>query len=93
MNQIKLSNIISIFESNGFNDIHFILFNFWQFLTFFLFLLAGAFMIIYLLMVFIIGLPIFFAELFVGQYSGLGPTKAYTYIAPLFQGETEVFVL
>lgn len=37
-------------------------------------------------MVFIIGLPIFFAELFVGQYSGLGPIKAYSFLAPLFKG-------
>jgi SNF family Na+-dependent transporter len=44
-------------------------------------------MIIYLLMVFVIGLPIFFSELFVGQFSGLGPTKAYTYMAPFFQGK------
>lgn len=48
---------------------------------------GGAFLIPYLLMVFIIGLPIFFAELFVGQYSGLGPIKAYGFIAPLFKGE------
>lgn len=38
-------------------------------------------------MVFVIGLPIFFAELFVGQYGGLGPIKAYTRLAPFFQGE------
>lgn len=37
-------------------------------------------------MVFVIGLPIFFSELFVGQYSGLGPNKAYANLAPLFQG-------
>lgn len=47
---------------------------------------GGAFMIPYLLMVFVIGLPIFFAELVVGQYSGQGPIKAYSYIAPLFKG-------
>ena len=37
-------------------------------------------------MVFVIGLPIFFAELFVGQYGGLGPIKAYTRLAPFFHG-------
>lgn len=37
-------------------------------------------------MVFIIGLPIFFAELVIGQFSGQGPIKAYAYIAPLFKG-------
>lgn len=47
---------------------------------------GGAFLVPYLLMVFIIGIPIFFAELFVGQYSGLGPIKAYSFIAPLFTG-------
>lgn len=40
----------------------------------------------YILMVFVIGLPIFFAELFVGQYGGLGPIKAYTRLAPFFHG-------
>lgn len=49
---------------------------------------GGAFLIPYLLMVFIIGLPIFFAELFVGQYSGIGPIKAYSFISPLFKGES-----
>lgn len=38
-------------------------------------------------MVFMIGLPIFFAELVIGQYSGLGPIKAYSFIAPLFKGK------
>ena len=47
---------------------------------------GSAFMIPYFLMVFIIGLPIFFAELVVGQFSGQGPIKAYTYIAPFFKG-------
>jgi SNF family Na+-dependent transporter len=37
-------------------------------------------------MIFIIGLPIFFAELFIGQFSGLGPNKAYGRMAPLFKG-------
>jgi SNF family Na+-dependent transporter len=51
---------------------------------------GGAFLIPYIFMVFVIGLPIFFSELFVGQYSGLGPNKAYTNLAPLFQGEWNV---
>lgn len=37
-------------------------------------------------MVFIIGLPIFFAELFLGQYTGIGPNQAFHRIAPIFQG-------
>lgn len=40
----------------------------------------------YIIMVFLIGLPVFFAELFVGQYGGLGPIKAYQRLAPLFHG-------
>lgn len=40
-------------------------------------------------MVFVIGLPIFFAELFVGQFSGLGPIKAYQHLALFFHGEYE----
>lgn len=49
-------------------------------------------MIPYLIMVFIIGLPIFFAELFVGQYSGLGPIKAYSFMAPLFKGKGTLLI-
>lgn len=40
----------------------------------------------YILMVMVIGLPIFFSELFVGQYGGLGPIKGYTRLAPFFHG-------
>lgn len=47
---------------------------------------TGAFLVPYILMVFVIGLPIFFAELFVGQYGGLGPIKAYERLAPFFHG-------
>lgn len=48
---------------------------------------SGAFLVPYFLMVLVIGLPVFFAELFVGQYSGLGPIKAYAQLAPIFQGK------
>lgn len=48
---------------------------------------GGAFLVPYFLMVFIIGLPIFFAELVIGQYSGLGPIKAFRFLAPLFKGK------
>lgn len=40
----------------------------------------------YILMVFVIGLPIFFAELFVGQYGGLGPIKSFARLSPFFHG-------
>lgn len=49
--------------------------------------IAGAFLIPFVLMVLIIALPIFFSELYVGQYSGIGPVKAYARLAPFFQGE------
>lgn len=54
---------------------------------YFLFFSTGAFLVPYILMVLVIGLPIFFAELFVGQYSGLGPIRAYEYLAPIFHGK------
>lgn len=41
----------------------------------------------YMIMVFLIGIPIFFAELFVGQYSGFGAIKAYAHLAPFFSGK------
>lgn len=47
---------------------------------------GGAFLIPYFLAAIFIGLPIFFAELVVGQYTGLGPVKAYSYLAPFFRG-------
>ncbi|KAG5680362.1 hypothetical protein PVAND_009871 [Polypedilum vanderplanki] len=47
---------------------------------------GGAFLLPYFLAAVFIGLPIFFAELITGQYSGLGPIKAYSYLAPLFKG-------
>mgnify|MGYP003454693606 CR=1 FL=1 len=47
---------------------------------------GGAFLLPYLLSAIFIGLPIFFAELIAGQYSGIGPIKAYAYLAPLFKG-------
>ncbi|KAG5680363.1 hypothetical protein PVAND_009872 [Polypedilum vanderplanki] len=47
---------------------------------------GGAFLIPYLLAACFIGLPIFFAELIVGQYSALGPIKAFAFLAPFFKG-------
>lgn len=48
---------------------------------------AGAFLVPYMIMVFLLGIPIFFAELFVGQYSGFGAIKAYARLAPFFSGK------
>ncbi|XP_031788424.1 sodium- and chloride-dependent glycine transporter 1 [Nasonia vitripennis] len=47
---------------------------------------GGAFLIPFVLMLLTMGLPIFFLELIVGQYVGLGPTEAYARMAPAFQG-------
>lgn len=35
----------------------------------------------------LIGLPIFFLELAIGQYAGLGPIEAFQRISPFFHGE------
>ncbi|CAK9808586.1 Sodium- and chloride-dependent glycine transporter 2 [Anthophora quadrimaculata] len=47
---------------------------------------GGAFLIPFILMLITMGLPIFFLELVVGQYSGLGPNEAFTRMAPALQG-------
>ncbi|KAG1663868.1 Sodium- and chloride-dependent glycine transporter 2 [Nymphon striatum] len=47
---------------------------------------GGAFLIPYVLMLVLAGLPLFFMELAIGQYSSMGPTLVFKEIAPLFQG-------
>ncbi|XP_076650810.1 sodium- and chloride-dependent glycine transporter 2 isoform X2 [Halictus rubicundus] len=47
---------------------------------------GGAFLIPFILILITMGLPIFFLELAIGQYSGLGPNEAFTRMAPAFQG-------
>ncbi|XP_073943260.1 sodium- and chloride-dependent glycine transporter 1-like [Choristoneura fumiferana] len=47
---------------------------------------GGAFLIPFFLMLIFIGLPIFFLELYIGQYSGMGPLKAFSAISPFFSG-------
>ncbi|XP_052753527.1 sodium- and chloride-dependent glycine transporter 1-like [Galleria mellonella] len=47
---------------------------------------GGAFLIPFFIMVVIIGLPLFFLELYVGQYTGLGPLHAFSAIGPFFSG-------
>lgn len=39
---------------------------------------GGTFLLISFIMVFILGLPLFLAELFIGQYLGLGTTTIKT---------------
>ena len=46
---------------------------------------AGAFLIPYLLMLFFVGLPLFFMELSFGQFASLGPITAYAY-SPALKG-------
>ncbi|XP_027888611.1 sodium- and chloride-dependent GABA transporter ine [Xiphophorus couchianus] len=47
---------------------------------------GGAFIIPYLVMVFLCGIPLLFMEFAVGQYSHLGPVHAFAKICPLFKG-------
>ncbi|XP_015180924.1 PREDICTED: sodium-dependent proline transporter-like [Polistes dominula] len=48
--------------------------------------LRSAFLVPFILMLITMGLPIFFLELAIGQYSGLGPNEAFARMAPAFQG-------
>ena len=61
-----------------------------------LLLLSGAFLIPYTIMLCFVGLPVFFIELSVGQYSASGPMTVFE-ASPIFQGvctflEHEMFV-
>ncbi|XP_060516170.1 sodium- and chloride-dependent glycine transporter 1-like isoform X2 [Cylas formicarius] len=47
---------------------------------------GGAFLLAYFIMLIVMGTPVFFLELIIGQYSGLGPDLAFSYIAPIFSG-------
>lgn len=46
---------------------------------------GGAFLVVSFLMVFVIGLPLFFAELFIGQYLGLGKKCHVSQYSQIFQ--------
>lgn len=50
----------------------------------------GAFLIPYLIMLFLCGIPLLFMEFTVGQYTRLGPVHALAKICPLFKGEWSV---
>ena len=50
-----------------------------------LLLLSGAFLIPYTIMLCFVGLPVFFIELSVGQYSASGPMTVFE-ASPIFQG-------
>ena len=47
---------------------------------------GGSFLLPYVIMLLFAGLPLFFMELAIGQYSGLGPTKVFGRMAPVFKG-------
>ena len=47
---------------------------------------GGTFLVPYLFMLLFIGMPMYFMELALGQYSGSGPTRLFGRMAPLFKG-------
>lgn len=47
---------------------------------------GGAFVLAYVIMVFLIGMPVFLLELTMGQYSALGPFRLFSSLAPIFKG-------
>ncbi len=47
---------------------------------------GGAFLFAYSFMLALAGLPLFYLELTIGQYGGIGPNKLFGRIAPAFKG-------
>jgi len=47
---------------------------------------GGSFLLPYTIMLFFAGLPLFFMELSLGQYTGQGPTRVFGRLAPAFKG-------
>ncbi len=47
---------------------------------------GGAFLVAYAVMLALAGLPLYFLELSIGQYAGLGPNKLFGKVAPAFKG-------
>jgi len=47
---------------------------------------GGAFLIPYAIMLAFIGIPCFFMEITIGQYSAMGPVTIYSNLSPLFKG-------
>ena len=50
---------------------------------------AGAFLVPYLIMLLLCGMPMFYMELAAGQYFSLGPIGTWAAICPLFKGLTQ----
>lgn len=55
--------------------------------TFPLLIDAGAFMIPYLTMLVLCGIPLLLMEFAIGQYTRLGPVHAFAKICPLLKGK------
>ena len=51
------------------------------------YLISGAFVLPFVLMLFLLGLPLMFMELSFGQFAGLGPAVVFERFCPLFHGE------
>jgi SNF family Na+-dependent transporter len=47
---------------------------------------GGPFLVIFFLMLFLVGIPMFLLELSIGQFSGLGPSDVFYRMCPIFQG-------
>ncbi len=47
---------------------------------------GGPFLVPFFFLLFVIGIPTFFLETAIGQFSGLAPSQAFEKMAPLFQG-------
>ena len=51
---------------------------------------GGAFLIPYVIMLFLCGMPLFFMELSLGQYLSLGPVTSWAAICPIAKGKTSL---
>lgn len=51
---------------------------------------GGAFLIPYVIMLFLCGMPLFFMELSLGQFVALGPVTSWAAICPLAKGKNNI---